>query len=77
CCTAGITNLLGAQTQHPGGLIQIAQPLALVGSRGNRWPSGTAGRKPRAMAINPAPTQSCSTAGIANLLRPKRSVQVG
>jgi hypothetical protein len=36
CCTAGITNLLGAQTQHPGGLIQIAQPLALVGSRGNR-----------------------------------------
>jgi len=36
CSTAGIANLTGAQTQRPGGLIQIAQPLALVGSRGNR-----------------------------------------
>jgi hypothetical protein len=32
-CTAGIPNLLGAHTQYPGGLIQIDQPLALVGSQ--------------------------------------------
>jgi hypothetical protein len=32
-CTAGVPNLLGAHTLRPGGLIQIAQPLALVGSQ--------------------------------------------
>ena len=34
-------------------------------------------RKPRAIAISPAPNRSCYTAGITNLLGPKRSVVVG
>jgi hypothetical protein len=35
-CTDGNHSPARAQTQRPGGLIQIAQPLALVGSRGCR-----------------------------------------
>ncbi len=33
-----------------------------------------AGRKPRAIAIGPAPNRLCSTAAIVNLLVPKRRV---
>jgi hypothetical protein len=34
-------------------------------------------RKPRAIAISPAPNRLCYTAGITNLLGPKRSVVGG
>ncbi|MCY3006550.1 MAG: hypothetical protein NTV29_11325 [Planctomycetota bacterium] len=66
----------GAQTQRRRGLIQIG-PTAGAG-----WLTGDAtrephGRKPRAMAISPAPNRLCYTAGITHLLEPKRSFLAG
>jgi len=55
------------------GAINGAQRLALVGGQ----PSEPPRRKPRAMAISPAPIQSCCTAGITSLLVPKRSFLAG
>jgi hypothetical protein len=49
----GFVSPAGAQTQRPGGLNQIAQPLALVGS-----PVGD-------LPISPAPNGWCYTAGIS------------
>ena len=59
------------------GLNQIAQPLALVGSPAGVSPREPLGRKPRAIAISPAPNGWCYTAGIHHLLEPKRSVVGG
>jgi hypothetical protein len=61
------------QTQRPGALIEIAQPLALVGSR-VMHPVSRMGAQPRAIAIRPAPHRSCYTAEITSLLLTKRSV---
>jgi len=55
----------------------IIQPLALVGSPVGDLPCEPHGRKPRAIAISPAPNRLCYTARITNLLVPKRSVVVG
>jgi hypothetical protein len=52
----------------------IIQPLALVGSPVGDLPCEPHRRKPRAIAISPAPNRLCYTAGITNLLGPKRSV---
>ena len=55
----------------------IIQPLALVGSPVGDLPCEPHRRKPRAIAISPTPNRSCYTAGITNLLVPKRRVLVG
>ena len=77
CCTAGIHQLLEPRRSVAGGLNQIAQPLALVGSPAGDLSCEPLRRKPRAIAISPAPNRSCYTAGNHHLLEPKRSVTGG
>jgi hypothetical protein len=76
CYTAGITNLLVPKRSVVVGLFKC--PTACAG-----WLTvgdlscEPLGRKPRAIAISPAPNRLCYTAGILYLLEPKRSVVVG
>jgi hypothetical protein len=77
CCTAGIRHLLEPRRSVIGGLNQIAQPLAQVGSPIGDLPCEPRRRKPRAIAISPAPNRWCYTAGNRHLLEPRRSVAGG
>jgi hypothetical protein len=77
CYTAGIHHLLESKRSVTGGLNQIAQPLALVGSPIGDLPCEPLRRKPRAIAISPAPNRSCYTAGIRHLLEPDAASQGG
>jgi hypothetical protein len=55
CYTAGIHQLLEPRSSVAGGLNQIAQPLAQVGSPIGDLPCEPLRRKPRAIAISPTP----------------------
>jgi hypothetical protein len=77
CYTAGNRHLLEPRRSVTGGLNQIAQPLALIGSPAGDLACEPLRRKPRAIAISPAPNGSSYTAGNRHLLEPKRSVTGG